>query len=112
VARRESFRGPVPFWPLIFLATPIVLALAMNTGKFLPPAIAVSVLLAFWILSWLRNVFFGGEINVGLIITNLLAGIVFVDWLAVVPQCNIWQCLLFFALFGLTKLLQNFVPAT
>src|SRR6185437_10691058 len=32
VARRESFRGPVPYWPLIFLAVPIVLAQLLDNG--------------------------------------------------------------------------------
>lgn len=113
VARRESFRGPVPFWPLIFLIAPIVLALTMNTGAYLKPAVWISVVLALWILRCVWNVFSGGALNVGWIITNLLAGIVFVDWLAVAPQIlPLTSVLVFLALFGLTKLLQQFVPAT
>ena len=33
VARRESFRGPVPFWPLLLLAAPVFLAMLMNAGE-------------------------------------------------------------------------------
>ena len=32
VARRESFRGPVPYWPLLLLAAPVFLAMLMNAG--------------------------------------------------------------------------------
>src|SRR5271169_3621430 len=30
VARRESFRGPIPYWPVIFLAAPVILAMMMD----------------------------------------------------------------------------------
>jgi hypothetical protein len=40
----------------------------------------------------------------------LLAGIVFVDWLAVAPDCSRWLDLVLIALFGLTAWLQRFVP--
>ena len=56
--------------------------------------------------------FFGGEANVGIIVSNLLAGIVFVDWLAVAPESSHWLTLILLVLFGSTKLLQKFVPAT
>ncbi|HZL78930.1 MAG TPA: hypothetical protein VFC17_08755, partial [Candidatus Limnocylindrales bacterium] len=32
VARRESYRAPIPYWALLALAAPIVLAMAMNSG--------------------------------------------------------------------------------
>lgn len=112
VARRESFRGPIPYWPLIFLAAPVFLALMMNAGKFLPPALVVSAVLIFWTAHCVRPIFFGGGANVGIIVSNLLAGIVFVDWLAIAPETSHWLTLILLALFGLTKLLQKFVPAT
>ncbi len=113
VARRESYRGPVPFWPLLLLAAPIILALAMNVGVFRHAALWISVVLALWITRAVRLVFWGGEFNVGLIVTNLLAGIVLVDWLAVAPQLlPTTSAVIFLLLFGATKLLQKFVPAT
>ncbi len=112
VARRESFRGPIPYWPLIFLAAPILLALMMNSGIFLHPALSVSVALAAWITYSVWPVFFGSEANVSIIVSNLLAGIVLVDWLAIVPEASRWLGLILIILFGLTKLLQKFVPAT
>jgi len=113
VARRESFRGPVPYWPVLLLATPVILALAMNVGEFRQPAIWISIVLVLWIIRCVRTIFLGGEVNVGWIVSNLLAGIVFVDWLAVAPQIpHLTSTIVFLALFGATKWLQRFVPAT
>ena len=55
---------------------------------------------------------FANDANVGIIVSNLLAGIVFVDWLAIAPVASHWLGLIWLILFGLTKLLQKFVPAT
>jgi hypothetical protein len=112
VAKRESFRGPVPHWPLIFLAVPMLLAQLMNTGGMLKPALLVSLILALWMARCLRTIFQAGEINVGRIVSGLLAGIVFVDWLAVAPQCPRWLVAIFLILFGATIFLQRFIPAT
>jgi 4-hydroxybenzoate polyprenyltransferase len=114
VARRESFRAAVPHWPLLLLAAPIILSLLMNVGGARLAAIGMSLLLALWIFYCARTVFFGGELNVGYIVSNLLAGIVLVDWLAVAPLNPHWlgALIIFSALFGLTHWLQKFVPAT
>jgi len=113
VARRESFRGPIPFWPLLLLAAPVVLAMTMNAGVYRQPALWISAVLILWSARCLRTIFLGGENNVGWIVTNLLAGIVLVDWLAVAPQIPPrLSAAVFLALFGLTKWLQKFVPAT
>lgn len=112
VARRESFRGPLPLGPLIFLAAPIILALLMNSGRFLPPTLVVAGVLAGWVVVWVWPVLFGGGINVGIIVSNLLAGIVLVDWLAIAPMASTGLFLIYLALFSLTLLLQQFVPAT
>jgi len=113
VAKRESFRGPVPYWPLLLLAAPIVFAMLLNTGEASEPAMLLSVILVLWIAYCVRTVFQTGEKNVGRIVSGLLAGIVFVDWLAVAPQIShITSGVVFLALFGLTILLQKFVPAT
>jgi 4-hydroxybenzoate polyprenyltransferase len=112
VARRESTRGPVPVWPLALLAAPILLAFAINSGEFRFRAIWISLLLAVWVVRYVSFLFLGGGANAGWIVGNLLAGSVLVDWLAVGPQIP-WQDILVFpVLFGLTKWLQKFVPAT
>jgi hypothetical protein len=117
VARRESFRGKIPHWPVIFLFVPIFLALVLNNYKFRQTAIWVSLILILWIARSIYCIFLHGEINVGRVVSNLLAGIVLVDWLAIAPEIprgskTFLVTLLFLALFGLTKLLQKFVPAT
>jgi hypothetical protein len=113
VARRESSGGRVPPWPLLLLAAPIILALLVNAGGYRLPAIWISVVLGLWIARCVRSIFLGGGTNAGWIVTNLLAGIVLVDWLAVAPQIAHWLGAgVFLFLFGLTKWLQKFVPAT
>ena len=113
VAKRESFRGPVPHGPLLLLAAPIVLALMMNTGEWRAPAIYASLIVTIWLGWCVRPVFLAGKINVGRMVTGLLAGIVLVDWLAVAPQISHpLSITVFFGLFGATVLLQRFVPAT
>jgi len=112
LARRESTRAKVQLWPLLLLAAPILLALMVNARDYLRPAIWISTVLGLWVIRCVRFVFIGGP-NVGWIVSNLLAGIVFVDWLAVAPVMTPWQsALLFLPLFGLAKLFQKFVPAT
>jgi len=112
VARRESSRAAIPFWSLLLLVAPIILAMVMNTGSFRVRAIWMTIVLGLWLARCARPIFTGGATNVGQLVSNLLAGIVFVDWLAVAPQCPRWLGFIFLGLFGLTKLLQKFVPAT
>lgn len=112
VARRESFRGPVPYWPLLLLIAPIGLALLMDKGGAQKPALFVSLIFALWTARCVRTIFQAGQINVGRIVSGLLAGIIFVDWLAVAPQCPQWLGGILLLLFGATLLAQRFVPAT
>jgi UbiA prenyltransferase family len=115
VARRESRlpgRGLVPYWPLIFLVAPILLAMLMDVNGSRKPAIYLSVVLVCWIIRCTRTVFLGGEIMVGRIVSGLLAGIVFVDWLAIAPQCPVALSIIFGLLFVATLLSQRFIPAT
>jgi hypothetical protein len=114
VARRESYRGPVPFWPLLLLAAPILLALAMNYRQF--TAGARFGFPSSWFCGSAAAC--GQFISRGMAATSasssrtLLAGIVLVDWIAIAPDGSRWLSLLLLALFGLTKWLQQFVPAT
>jgi len=111
IARRKSFHGPVSFGPLLVLATPVILALVMNTGSFRLRALWISTVTVLWIIRCVRPIFLGGSGNACLVNANLLAGIVLADWLAVVPICPwAWQ-LIFPALFALAKLLQKTLPS-
>lgn len=112
VARRESFRGRVPVWPLIFLAVPILLAMLMDVGEARTHAMLMSAILFIWIVRCVRTIFFGGEIVVARIVSGLLAGIIFVDWLAVAPFCPVLLSIIFVLLFITTLVLQRFIPAT
>ena len=112
VARKESFTGPVPYWPLIFLAAPILLAWIMDPGVYRWQAVWIALALGLWVTRCIRPVFQSGPVNVGRVVSGLLAGIVFVDWLAVAPECPRGLSLIFMLLFGATQLLQRFIPAT
>ncbi|HSY74186.1 MAG TPA: UbiA family prenyltransferase [Dongiaceae bacterium] len=113
VARRESFRGPIPYWPLLLLATPIFLAMLMNAGDSRKTALLTAFVFVLWVVRCARTIFQPGEVNVGRIVSGLLAGIVFVDWLAVAPQMSHpLSAAIFLPLFGATLWLQRFVPAT
>ena len=112
VAQRESFRKPVPYWPLVLLAAPLVLAALMDAGEYRMPGVWLSLVLVLWVAYCTRSIFQPGETNVSRIVSGLLAGIVFVDWLAVAPACPHWLSFTFLALFGATLALQRYVPAT
>ena len=112
VARRESFRGPVPYWPLLFLAVPVGVAMLMDPDGWRKPAIYLSIVMVVWVVRCVWTIFFSGEIMVARIVSGLLAGIVLVDWLAVAPGCPIWLGIVFAVLFGATLASQRFIPAT
>ena len=110
VARRESRRGPVAWWPLIALALPWVLAALVNDGPWLPRSLAWSVVLGLWTAWCLRHTFGEGPRNIGRTVSGLLAAICLTDLLALVPDPGL--ALVFLALFALALLGQRFVPAT
>ena len=113
LARRETARRPISFWPLLLLAIPIAMALLLNAGDFRRDALCIAAVLLLWLVRCLRTTLFGGEVNPPWIVSNLLAGIIFVDWLAVAPVMpHLASALVFLALFGLTKWFQKFIPAT
>jgi hypothetical protein len=98
---------------LLSLAAPIVLAMVMNIGEYRVKAIEISLVLALWVIRSIWTLFATAEIMAGRIVANLLAGICFVDWLAVAPDSpKLLFGFIFLAMLGLTKWMQKFVPAT
>lgn len=110
VAKRESRRGPIAWWPLVALSLPWILAALLNDGPWLPRSLAGSIVLGLWTAWCLRHTFGNGPRNIGRTVSGLLAGICLTDLLAVVPDPGL--ALTFLALFGLSLLGQRFVPAT
>ncbi len=106
------------YWSLLLLAVPIVLALLMDVGIYRESGLLLAALLVLWILRSLRQTLWSLEPNLKATIAGLMAGIVFVDWLATCPINVIGQSnragqqisIAFLALFALTLLLQKFVP--
>jgi hypothetical protein len=111
LARKEATRNEPAWWPCLLLATPIVLAMLMNTDTYLKNAFLLSGALGLWVVRSLRYAFQASERNIGRSISGLLAGIVLVDLLAVcdVPHGLAW---IFIALFLVAILFQRFIPAT
>lgn len=112
LARRESTRSPAQFWPALLLAAPVLFALLMNVGPYREPAFLVSLVLALWAIRCLQKTFWTGAVNIGRTVSGLLAGIVFVDWLAVAPEASRELGGVFLILFLSALLFQRFVPAT
>ena len=117
LAQRESLRGPLQYWPLLLMSAPIVLALIMNANGYRSAAITLSVILLMWTAWSLLPLLRGTGHWVKRAVSGLLAGIVFVDLLAIADVClgaeashRIGPILLL--LFVTTLILQRFVPAT
>ncbi|MSU59262.1 MAG: hypothetical protein EXS35_14025 [Pedosphaera sp.] len=111
VARREISRERPPYWPIVLLAVPLLLALVINAGAYRESAALLALVPALWILRSLRAAYFSGAPNVGQTVSALLAGIVFVDWLAAVNSPRELGAA-FIGLFLAALLGQRYVPAT
>jgi 4-hydroxybenzoate polyprenyltransferase len=111
LAKKESTRASFRYWPVALLAVPIVLAFIMNAGDYQQKAMLISLVLALWIVQCLRYTFFALERNIGHTVSGLLAGIVWVDLLAVAYVENPLP-LVFVGLFLLALFFQRFIPAT
>lgn len=110
VARRESAAGPLRWWPLLALASPLVLAGFLNDGVYRLRMLILAALLLTWMVLCLRHCFAGAQRQLGRTVAGLLAGICLVDLLAVPPEPAAHvACLLGFLL---ALLAQRFIPAT
>jgi 4-hydroxybenzoate polyprenyltransferase len=111
LARKESTHGSLRYWPCLFLAAPLVLALVVNQGDYKWRGMFFAGALGIWILRCLRFTYWSPQRNVGLSVAGLLAGIVLVDLLAVAGS-TLTLALIFTGLFVLALAFQRFVPAT
>lgn len=111
IARRESSLGALQYWPTLFLAAPVILALLMNVGRAREPAALLCLIFVLWVMRCLRTLFWVSMPNIGRTVSGLLAGIVFVDWIAAVEAPREYG-VAFILLFLSALLAQRYVPAT
>jgi 4-hydroxybenzoate polyprenyltransferase len=111
VARGEAIITPLRYWPVLLMAVPILLAMVMNAEEFREPAMLLSAVLGLWILRSIRHTFWTSPPRIGFTVSQLLAGIVFVDWLAIADASR-QTSIVFIGLFLLALLFQRVVPAT
>jgi 4-hydroxybenzoate polyprenyltransferase len=111
VAKSESTRGALRYWPCYLLAVPVLLAYLVNQGGYKMKSVVLSAIVVFWILRSLRYAFWSGEKNISRTVSGLLAGIVLVDLLALAGG-DAGVALVFTLLFAGTLLFQRFIPAT
>ncbi len=111
LARKESMRGALNYWPAFFLAAPVVLAFFTNDLQHHRMAFGLSGILMFWVVWCLRHTFWSTHRQIGRTVSGLLAGIVIVDLLAVADQAEPFG-LVFVGLFIASRLFQKFIPAT
>jgi 4-hydroxybenzoate polyprenyltransferase len=107
--RPENILGHLDYWPVLLLAAPVLLALLMDAGDYRLPGLELSAVLVLWVLYCLRRAFWPIERDFARAASGLMAGIVLVDWLAVVEPRALG--FVFIALFGATWLLDRFAPA-
>ena len=112
IAQKESTHIALRLWPVVFLAGPLLLAsIINNTEPYQTVGFLIALILIGWLLRSLYFAFWATHRNVGRCVSNLLAGIVLVDLLAVGPG-EVWSVMIFSSLFFLALVFQQFVPAT
>jgi 4-hydroxybenzoate polyprenyltransferase len=111
-ARIESAPGALRYWPLLPLVAPVLLAQFINADGAREGALLLSGILVLWMVKCLRYGFWTSDRNIGRTVSGLLAGIVFVDWLAVGPDAPRALGLIFVGCFLAALGFQRFVPAT
>jgi heme O synthase-like polyprenyltransferase len=114
LAQKETSRNPVAWWPCLLLAAPLAMAFIMDATRFyLNPALLIMFVLLLWSARSLRYAFAfaGTERNVGRSVAGLIAGIAWVDLLAVAYSPRLFAGL-FILLFLAAFFLQQVVPAT
>ena len=110
LARKEATGVVIQHWPQFLLILPPVLALLVNDGESFQPALLIGAVFVLWTVRSLRGVWMEPR-NVPRAVGGLLAGICWVDLLAVVDQPP-EMGIVFAGCLVLALVLQKFVPAT
>ncbi len=111
IARQPAISGFRGSWPTLLLLAPILLALLMNGPGYRQAAGLLAAVLFLSGARALRQTFWSEKPDIGRTVSGLLAGIVFVDWLAVADTPRPLG-FVFIALFLTALLFQRVVPAT
>ena len=101
----------VNYWPVLLLASPIIMAAMMDAGEYRNNGLLLSAVFALWVLRALRPTFWSEERNVSSTVADLQSGIIFADWLACADAPR-EMSFIFLGLFGLAVLLQRGLPKT
>jgi hypothetical protein len=110
IARKEATGVVIQRWPQLLLCVPALLAVMVNDGSSRTAAMLFIAIAGLWAFRSLRSVWFP-PYNVPRAVSGLLAGIVWIDLLAVADQPKT-VAIVFIALFLLAIGFQRFVPAT
>lgn len=108
--RQRGLCMEVRQWPAVLLLSPMVLAMVANTGIYRQRAILLGMVAATWLAFYLRQFFLTGGIN-RRITEHLLAGMILVDWMAIVPVCRPAIGFIFVTLMSAALLAQRFIPS-
>lgn len=110
LARKEATGVVIQLWPQALLIVPVLLAWVVHDGASRERALLLSAVLVLWCARSLRSVWTQPR-NVPRAVSGLLAGIVWVDLLAVADEPRVMAAA-FVTLFLLAIGFQRFVPAT
>jgi 4-hydroxybenzoate polyprenyltransferase len=111
IARTESTLVGLRYWPCLFLAAPVVLALIVNPGEYQLRAVSLCAVITLWVLRSLSFALWSAQRNVGRCVASLLAAIPLLDLLSIWDGSFLLG-VTFVGLFTVALLFQRFVPAT
>ena len=111
VAKAESLPGLLRHWPLVLLASPIVLAVFVNDGSAREKGLVASFIFFLWLLKCLRHLLWTSPPAIGRAVSGMLAGICLVDLLSV-AHAEPAVAAVFLGLFLVSLGLQRVIAAT